>query len=245
MSYRMQLDNAILAAKRAGELLRSEFHRPTGPRGTQNHAEVDAEAEIAIRDQLLSATPAYGFLGEETGRVASQDPQQHVWIADPNDGTWHYMKGRRGSAVSIALLCDSRLVLGVVFAFNYPTDAGDLIAWVEGCEGIQRNGITLPKRRWARELSTETSVLLSPGADKVPEANARIVAPARFRTMPSIAYRLALVAAGEAEATVSLNGPRDWDFAAGHALIQAAGGLLGNDNGRAIVYSTMGDCNRN
>ena len=245
MSYQMQLDNAILAAKRAGELLRSEFHRPTGPRGTQHHADVDMEAEIAIRDQLLSATPTYGFLGEETektGPIASQDdPQRHAWIVDPNDGTLHFMLGRRGSAVSIALICDSRLVLGVVFAFNYPTDAGDLIAWAEGCNGIQRNGITLPKRRWARELSSETSVLLSPGADNVPEANAKIIAPARFRTMPSIAYRLALVAAGEAEATVSLNGPCSWDFAAGHALIQAAGGMLGNENGNAIVYSASGN----
>jgi ADP-ribosylglycohydrolase len=54
--------------------------------------------------------------------------------------------------------------------------------------------------------------------------------------MPSIAYRLALVAAGEGDAAVSLHGPREWDFAAGHALLRAAGGDLVDEAGRSIRY---------
>ena len=63
-----------------------------------------------------------------------------IWLVDPNDGTRDYLVGRRGSAVSIGLLRDRRPVLGVVFAFGYPDDDGDLFAWAEGCGPVTRNG---------------------------------------------------------------------------------------------------------
>ena len=58
--------------------------------------------------------------------------------------------------------------------------------------------------------------------------------------MPSIAYRLALVAAGEGVAAVSLNGPVGWDYAAGHALVSAAGGVLLDQRGAKVTYGRDG-----
>ncbi len=54
--------------------------------------------------------------------------------------------------------------------------------------------------------------------------------------VPSIAYRLALAAAGEGVAGVSLSGPVDWDIAGGHALVAAAGGDLLDESGHAVRY---------
>src|SRR5262249_44521036 len=56
----------------------------------------------------------------------------------------------------------------------------------------------------------------------------------------SIAARLALVSAGEGEAAVSTNGPGDWDYAAGHALLIGAGGDLFDVTGKPVVYSLDG-----
>ena len=50
------------------------------------------------------------------------------------------MRGFRGSAVSIGLVRDGVPVLGVVYAFAYPDDHGDLLAWAEGCGPLTRNG---------------------------------------------------------------------------------------------------------
>jgi ADP-ribosylglycohydrolase len=58
--------------------------------------------------------------------------------------------------------------------------------------------------------------------------------------MPSIAYRLALVAAGEGETTASLSGPVAWDFGGGHALLRAVGGELVDESGRPITYAPDG-----
>jgi hypothetical protein len=84
-------------------------------------------------------------------------------------------------------------------------------------------------------------VFVSQDADKNAQANAECVAPARFIVMPSIAYRLALVAAGEGIAAVSLNGPGAWDYAGGHALLVGAGGALIDQDGRPIGYSSLGE----
>ncbi len=68
-----------------------------------------------------------------------------------------------------------------------------------------------------------------------------LVAPMRFRAVPSIAYRLALVAAGEARAAVSLNGPVGWDYAGGHALLLGADMDLYDQMGEPIRYDRNGN----
>jgi fructose-1,6-bisphosphatase/inositol monophosphatase family enzyme len=137
------LSLAIDAARAAGAILRAEFHRPGGPRGSGGHAPADEEAEQLIRQRLLATYPKWGYRGEETGFVAGAEP--FLWLVDPNDGTSSFLKGYRGSAVSIALLQDEVPVLGVVYAFAYPDDDGDLIAWAEGCP-LTRNGQVVEKR---------------------------------------------------------------------------------------------------
>ena len=67
--YQAALDAAIHAALEAGKLLRADFHRPGGPRGSGGHADVDEEAEQLIRDKILVAFPA-AYRGEETGTAS-------------------------------------------------------------------------------------------------------------------------------------------------------------------------------
>ena len=236
-SYEPALRTAVDAALRAGELLRNDFHRPGGPRGSGDHAPVDDEAECLIRTLLRSAFPEWSYLGEETGTDGPPD-SSHRWLVDPNDGTVSFIKRRRGTAVSIGLVRDGVPVLGVVYAPVAPDDGGDLIAWAEGLP-LTRNGSRV-KRALPETLGPYDIVLLSGGADRNAEANARCLAPARFRAMPSIAYRLALVAVGEGEATASLSGPVAWDFGGGHALLRAVGGELVDESGRPIRYAPNG-----
>ncbi len=233
------LELAIAAARDAGELLRSDLHRPGGPRGTIAKAEADTEAEGLIRERLLAGLPGSGFLGEETGR-APGGAGEPLWVVDPNDGTRDYLRGWRGSAVSIALVVDARPCLGVVFAFAYPDDGGDLFAWAEGCGPVMRNGKAVAPPANG-PLGPHDVVLVSSAGDADAAGNSACVTPGRFRTVPSIAHRLALVAAGEGVAAVSLNSPCSWDYAGGHALLLGAGALLIDEQGREVSYSVEGE----
>ncbi|HET9315046.1 MAG TPA: inositol monophosphatase family protein [Vicinamibacteria bacterium] len=238
MDLSRALEEAMSAAVAAGAILREDFHRPGGARGAVDKAEADTEAEKLIRARLLAAFPDWRYVGEETGR-AGGDGGAPVWLVDPNDGTRDYLAGRRGSAVSIGLLVEGRPALGVVFAFAYPDDEGDFFAWAEGCGPLRRNGravgAALPAALGALDV-----VLVSSGGDRDPETNLRCAAPARYRCVPSIAHRLALVAAGEAAAATSLFAPCAWDYAAGQALLRAAGGVLVDEMGSEVAYDASG-----
>jgi ADP-ribosylglycohydrolase/fructose-1,6-bisphosphatase/inositol monophosphatase family enzyme len=240
--YGQALEVAVRGAREAADILRRELHRPGGPRGCSGHCESDGDAELIIRRLLDEFASDFGIRGEEHGHAdrLPRDAGQHVWLIDPNDGTSAFLRGYRGSAVSIALLRSGTPVLGVVFAFSAPDDAGDLFAWAEGAGPLRRNGRSIAREPLPQNLSAHDIVLVSQAADKNSLANAKLVSPARFRAVPSIAYRLALVAAGDGEAAVSLNGPGDWDYAAGHALLRGVGGELFDAAGRTITYSTDG-----
>ena len=239
-SYARALAVATHLALEAGDLLRREFHRPGGPRGERAHAPIDDEAELHIRTGLRGAFPEWGFRGEETRpHEPASDPEGHVWLVDPNDGTAAFLRGQRGSAVSIGLVRRGEPVLGVVYAPCAPDDAGDLFAWAEGCGPPRRNGVALPPLDPKAALDNHTVVLLSQGADRRAADNLRIVAPGRFRALPSIAYRLALAAAGEGTAA-SLHTPGDWDYGGGHALVRGAGGVFLNETSQEITYAADG-----
>jgi ADP-ribosyl-[dinitrogen reductase] hydrolase len=238
--YGRELSIATELAVEAGRILRDEFHYPGGPRGSGGHAAADERAEDLIRRGLTEAFPEHAYRGEETGYSPGSGPSSScLWLVDPNDGTSAYLQGFRGAAVSIGMLHHGRPVLGVVYAYCAPDDGGDLFTWAEGSGGIRRNGQEV-YRQWPALPGPDCTVLVSHHADKSSQANARVSHPMRFRAIPSIAYRLALVAAGEGDLAVSLNGPCGWDYAGGHALLLGAGGDLFDAGGHPITYTAEG-----
>ncbi len=220
-------------------MVRTEFLRPGGPRGGGHKAPVDDEIERMLQDALRAALPV-PFVGEELPPVLEGDPAW-CWLVDPHDGTSEFLRGARGSAVSVALLRGGVPVLGVVHAPLSPDRGSDLIAWAEGMDHLIRNDRMVRPGLAARGLDPEAVVLLAFRSYARPEANMRRVAPARFLSSNSIAYRLARVAAGDGVATVSRQAKLSaYDYAAGHALLRGAGGVLLDGAGRPPMYGPNG-----
>jgi ADP-ribosylglycohydrolase/fructose-1,6-bisphosphatase/inositol monophosphatase family enzyme len=232
-NYPEELSYAIRAAQAAAEILRPAFHG--------GHSKtVDKEADKRIYEILSSFSPKYGYHSEELGLVKQPgDARHHLWLVDPQDGTSAAQKGFRGAATSIALLRDGLPVLGVVFAYSAPDDTGDLFTWAEGSNSISRNNREI-SRSWPSRPTSDGTALISQEADSNAIANAELVAPLRFRGVVGIAYRLAMIAAGEGDLAVSLNGPTGWDVAGGHALLRGSGGDLFDNNGKPVAYGRDG-----
>jgi ADP-ribosylglycohydrolase/fructose-1,6-bisphosphatase/inositol monophosphatase family enzyme len=226
--------------RQAGDRLAAEFIHPDGPRfSNTDTSPIDTEIEVFLRERLTKLLPAR-FVGEEEGALAAE-ANGYCWVVDPHDGTRAFLEGRRGSAVSVALLRDGKPVVGVVYAPTSPDRGPDMIAWAEG-GGITRNGVPLQTDLRHRALAADDVVFLNHGAGQRPIWSSAACLPARFMPLPSIAYRLARVAAGDGIATVTLRPVSAHDIAAGHALLLAAGGVLIAEDGRAVAYDTLGGC---
>ena len=229
------LPAVIAAVESAGHLLAAEYARAEGPRGSGDKAEIDVEIEVVLRPALLKILPC-DFWGEETGHALSGDTW--CWVVDPNDGTSDFLKGLKGSAISVGLLRDNDPVLGVVYAPVTPSDGSDCIAWAEGLDHLLRNGECLVVDLSTQELQEGCAVMVSAAAVNKPDINAELCAPAAFHAMPSIAYRLAKVAAGDGVCGVSLYPVSAHDVVAGHALLIGAKGVLVDESGETIQYKT-------
>lgn len=230
------LDEAVVIVRAAGAMIRAEFHREGGPRAHgPDKAPIDIEVESFLREHLLELHPC-DWHGEEL----PQRSQGHAdrWVVDPQDGTRSFLKRLRGPAISVALLREERPILAIVFAPTAPDDDGDLFAWAEGLPAT-RNGVALPPLPTGRSsLDASAVVAMNETAGDYALANHRAFAPAGMLAVPSIAYRLALAAAGEADVAVSIAGGLDsYDVAAGHALLEAVGGRALQLNGRPLLHA--------
>ena len=229
------LTQTIEVVVRAGQLLIAEWARVNGPRGQGDKAAVDEEIEQFLHQHLLHLLPC-DFWGEETGHRLTGHPW--CWVVDPNDGTSDFLQGLKGSALSIGLLHKHTPVLGVVYAPVTVEGEPDCIAWAEGMAEVTRNGQPVMPRLSAKTLSSDQCVMVSAAAINKPELNGELCQPSTFVAMPSIAYRLAKVAAGEGVCGVSLYPVSAHDVVAGHALLRGAGGVLLDERGQPITYVT-------
>src|SRR5215470_16773095 len=109
------LGSVVAAVEAEGARLRAEFHAPQGTRGS---CPLDREIEERLQAALQALIPAQ-FCGEECA-VVPGTRAGWVWLVDPHDGTFEYTAGRRGSAISVALLCEGKPVMGVVHAPDSP-----------------------------------------------------------------------------------------------------------------------------
>jgi len=236
------LSQVIAAVEEEGRHLAAEFARPGGPRGAGGSAPVDREIEERLRARLQALVPC-AFGGEETGVTPAPagrdaDPGR-IWLVDPHDGTSDFLKGRRGTCISVALFAgvgtSPGVVLGVIHSPNPPDRGPDTVAWAEGERAVLRNGAPVAWDLSRRRLAAGETVWATASSAQRPLTFARAAAPARHLAMPSIAYRLAKIAAGDGVATVSLHHVNEYDIAAGWALVRAAGGVLLDADGNEIT----------
>lgn len=220
---------ALRAAAAAGAVLRRAFHRGEAD---------DSRAEEEIRKILTVGFPQYGYHGEEFGvRFASGRSSRTSVAGRSGRRNGGCRKGLSGSIGFYRAPEGWAAGSGCRLRVSARDDAGDWFTWAEGTGPINRNG----KAVSILGANAPETILISQHSDRNAQANAILAAPMRFRAVPSIPYRLALVAAGEARAGVSLNGPVGWDHAGGHALLLGAGLDLHDRAGRPVRYDRHGN----
>jgi myo-inositol-1(or 4)-monophosphatase len=228
-----ELEHARSAALEAGEILRRHFRDrgyEVGSKGRDNPVtSADLEADAALREHLSGAFPEYGWLSEETTDDGLRLSRRRVWIVDPLDGTKEFIKGIPEFVVAIALAEDGVPVLGV----TYNPIKRELF-WAARGAGCYLDGT--PVHVTDAAGLTGAVVLASRSETARGEWRAyqgQIVA----NPIGSVAYKLALVAAGKADATFTATPKSEWDIASGAALLAEAGGVMTDIHGHPIRFN--------
>ena len=179
------------------------------------------EADRSINDALLEILPrdGEGWLSEETADDLVRLDKPRVWIVDPLDGTREFVEGIPEWSVSIGLVENGRPIAGGVLN---PTRG----QWILGSAetGVTLNGQKVTAT--AAGTLDEALVLASRSEVRRGEWKRFEAEPFTIHPCGSVAYKLAQVAAGLADATWTLVPKHEWDVAAGVALVLAAGGSV-------------------
>ncbi len=232
-AYDRELRVARDAALAAGEILQVYF-RDGGyqidSKGKNNPVTTaDFEADAELKQILREAFPTYGWLSEETVDNDDRLTAERVWIVDPLDGTKEFIKGIPEFVVAIALAERGAPVLGV----SYNPIKDELFCGVRGVGCHLNDKIVTVSDTDALEHSTILASRSETARGEWKAYEGRVT----VRPIGSVAYKLALVAAGQADATFTLTPKSEWDIASGVALIIAAGGRVTDLYGEPIQFN--------
>jgi myo-inositol-1(or 4)-monophosphatase len=190
------------------------------------------EADTAVNNALRELLPRgdEGWLSEETVDDLARLECRRVWVVDPLDGTREFLSGIPEWCVSIGFVEDGCSVAGGV---HNPQTSETFLGAVG--TGVTYNGS--PAKVGRRALLEGAVVLAS--RSEVGRGDWERYRGRAFATRPvgSVAYKLALVAAGLADATWTLSPKNEWDVAAGVALVVAGGGAVFSLEGRAPTFN--------
>jgi 3'(2'), 5'-bisphosphate nucleotidase len=200
----------------------------------------DRAAHTAIREGLAKLTPDVPLLSEESPpqELAERRSWQRYWLVDPLDGTKEFLKRNGEFTVNIALVEDSRAVLGVVLApaldrcYFGAVTAG---AW-------RRDGTSAPQPIRVRDRVR--SPLRVVGSRSHPSGELasylKALGPHELAPMGS-SLKICLIAEGAADLYPRLGPTSEWDTAAAQAILESAGGRMIDRAGRPLRYNTKDD----
>jgi len=217
------------AAREAGRIAMTFFRQNPESwfkEGQSPVSAADIAADRFLHERLRSARPAYGWLSEETADGPDRLATDRVFVVDPIDGTRAFLAGWPTWCVSVAVVEKGRPVAGVL----------ECPAKGETYQALPGRGAFLNGRPIRVRPLPDAPEVAGPKAfvDALPRRWRERVR--RIPHVPSLAYRLAMIAKAELDATFVKPNAHDWDLAAADLILSEAGGLVLAEDGAPPPY---------
>lgn len=199
----------------------------------------DEAAETIICEALARLAPAVPVISEEhASRVKPPSiGRGSYFLVDPLDGTREFVAGRPEYTINIAVLSEGAPICGVICA----PASGEFWRGIVGRGAERIGGLSLtaiqPIRARPRPQSAPTIVVSRSHLDSQTQAYVDRVPSAKLLQSGS-SIKFCRVAEGSADLYPRLAPTRDWDVAAGHAILKAAGGEVAAPDGSPLRYGT-------
>lgn len=185
--------------------------------------EADIAVDTFLKRELGALLPSAGWLSEETVDHPERLERGLCWLVDPIDGTRDFVRGRAGWSVSVALVSEGRPLIG---ALSAPA-RGEYWSAIAG-QGAIRNGFKLVASRRAQLSGSRVP------ADSLARVDADLV---MVEKPNSIALRIAMVGANEADLLATIRWGFEWDIAAATLIAREAGAAVSDVFGQPIAFN--------
>jgi 3'(2'), 5'-bisphosphate nucleotidase len=242
--YARLIDDLAAASREAGEAILEVVRRGFEVESKQDTSpvtEADRAAELIILAALARAAPGVPVVAEEevaAGRIPAHDDT--YFLVDPLDGTKEFIRGGDDYTVNIGLIERGLPKVGVVFAPATGRLHGGCVgegAWLD--EGQGRLPITTRARGELTTAVASKSHLNQATIDYLEAA----VGNCGYVSVGS-SLKFCIVAEGKADIYPRAAPTSEWDTAAGHAVLLAAGGLVDGPDGEPLGYGKRAFLNR-
>lgn len=242
--YERLLGELAEAAREAGEAILEIVRRGFDIEAKSDRSpvtEADRAAELVILSALAKAAPGVPVIAEEevaAGRIPAHD--QTYFLVDPLDGTKEFIRGGDDYTVNIGLIERGTPKIGMVFAPATGRLHGGVVgqgAWVD--EGSGRVTIRTRARGEQMTAVASKSHLNQATIDYLEAA----VGACDYVSVGS-SLKFCIVAEGGADIYPRLSPTSEWDTAAGHAVLLAAGGRVDGSDGSPLRYGKDAFLNR-
>ena len=192
----------------------------------------DLAVDKMLRDKIKKLTPDIPIISEETVNLKIENKNQNFWLIDPIDGTREYIKKRDEYTLNAALISNLLPILGIVYA---PKKDRLFFSYGINCAYEICKGKSTPLN--CRKLK-KNSIIGLLNSDEISEEVLNIYKEYKVSETIKISssYKFCLLAAGEADIYAAKARAFEWDIAAGHTVLEHAGGIVTGHDGNKFLY---------
>ena len=230
----------VTLARRAGEAILDVYGQPFEVTNKADQSPLtlaDMRSHEIIVEGLRELTPQWPVLSEEASDISCEERSKwsRYWLVDPLDGTKEFVSRNGEFTVNIALISDHAPILGVVHVpvtdTTYTGASGAGASRQRGSSPPERIHVTTPAAVPLRIVGSR-----SHRGDTLDHYLPRLE-PYQLIAVGS-SLKFCLVAEGSADFYPRFGPTSEWDTAAAHAVVEAAGGSVIRTDGAPLRYNT-------
>ncbi len=192
----------------------------------------DLEVNKILTEKIIDLTPQIPIVSEETSHNKSKKDLKNFWLIDPIDGTYDYINNLDEFTLNAGLIINNRAVAGIIYA---PAKSRLFYSYNKGCsfEIINKEHVKLDCSKISNNKLKFVSYSnkLKPEISKIYES----MNVGEFKRMKS-SLKFCVIASNEYDGYVAEPRACEWDIAAGHAILENAGGIVTDFEGNEILY---------
>ncbi len=192
----------------------------------------DLAVDKLLRNKIIDLTPGIPIISEETVQLEKKNVSKNFWLIDPIDGTKEYIKNKDEYTINAALIIDLNPVMGLVYA-----PSKDRLFFSYGKNNAFEINEAKKKPINCKKVNVNEIIGLA-NSDKTSDQIISIYKKNKVTkiTKMSSSLKFCTLAAGEADIYAAMPRAFEWDIAAGHVILEHAGGTVRSHEGNKLLY---------